>query len=130
MKKVFLVLFGMFVALFIIGFIGVYFWIDSDVKKNIAIAKSKYPGIAEDALIAYLNDTTNSPWDRTNIAVWTLGQINSKKAIPVLRHYYKNDPEGKTCKGRHDQVLCQYGLYKALNAAKANWWPLHPRLNK
>ncbi len=129
MKKLFSIV-GSVLAVLLLGFIGIYIWIDIDVKKNIRIAKEKYPGKAEDALIAYLFDTTNSTRDRSQIAVWTLGQIHSQKAIPVLNELYKNDPEGKTCKGRHDSVLCQYEIYKALNAAEANWWPLHSRLNK
>lgn len=130
MKRILLIAGVGLVSLFICASLGVWIWIDIDVKKNINIAMQKYPGTTEDALIAYLLDTTNSPNDRTHIAVWTLGQIHSEKAVPVLRELYKNDPEGKTCGGRHDTVLCQYGIYKALNAAESNWWPLHGRLNK
>jgi hypothetical protein len=117
-------------AILICSFLAIYIWIDQDVKKNIDIAKQKYSGTAEDALIAYLLDTTNSPRDRSQIAIWTLGQIGSPKALPILRGLYKNDPEGKTCYGRHDSVLCQYEIYKAINAEEVNWWPLHKRLNK
>ncbi len=116
-------------TLLLSGYTAIYFWIDSDVKKNIAIAKEKYSGTAEDALIAYLLDTTNTTHDRTHIAIWTLGQIQSEKAKPVLRKLYKNDPEGKTCNGKHDSVLCQYEIYKALHAEEENWWPLHRKLN-
>lgn len=130
MKKIIVITVLVLFTLLLSGYTAIYFWIDSDVKKNIAIAKEKYPGTAEDALIAYLLDTTNTTHDRTHIAVWTLGQIQSEKAIPVLTSLYKNDPEGKTCKGNHSVVLCQYEIYKALNAQKVNWWPLHQRLNK
>jgi hypothetical protein len=117
-------------SLFIIGFLAIYIWIDFDIKKNIKIAKEKYSGIAEGALIAYLSDTTNSPQNRSSIAIWTLGQIQSKKALPVLNDLCKNDPLGKTCYGKHNSVLCQYEIYKAINAGMVNWWPLHSRLNK
>ena len=130
MKRILTILSLILVALILSGFIAIYFWIDSDVKKNIATAKEKYPSKAEDALIAYLLDTTNTPQDRSHIAVWTLGQIKSEKAIPVLTTLYKTDPEGKTCKGSHSYVLCQYEIYKALNASQSNWWPLYARLNK
>lgn len=130
MKKLIAILSLILVTLLLSGYIAIYFWIDSDVKKNIAVAKEKYPGKAEDALIAYLLDTTNTTHDRTHIAVWTLGQIKSEKAIPVLTTLYKNDPEGKTCKENHRYSLCQYEIYKALNASQVNWWPLHARLNK
>ena len=130
MKKTILLVSGILLTLALLGSVAMYIWIDRDVKSNIQVAKEKYDGKAEDALIAYLLDTTNSPFDRSHVAIWTLGQIHSEKAIPILTRLYENDPEGKTCKGRHDSVLCQREIYKALNASKSNWWPLHTRLNK
>lgn len=130
MKKKLLIFVSGILGLILLGFIAIYIWIDIDIKKNIKTAKEKYSDNAEDALIAYLSDTTNSPQNRSGVAIWTLGQIQSKKAIPILEDLYKNDPEGKTCHGRHDSVLCQYEIHKALNACKANWWPLHSRLNR
>lgn len=130
MKKTILLIIGILFTLALLGSVAMYIWIDRDVKSNIQVAKEKYDGKAEDALIAYLLDTTNSPFDRSHVAIWTLGQIHSEKAIPILTRLYENDPEGKTCKGRHDSVLCQREIYKALNASKSNWWPLHTRLNK
>ena len=117
-------------SIFFIGFIGVRIWGREYISKNIRIAQSKYPGKAEDALISFLLDTANTPGERSTIAIWTLGQIKSEKAKPVLSDLYKNDPEGKTCRGRHKEVICQYELYKALNAEKVNWLPLYPALNK
>ncbi len=130
MKRIIYIVSGCLLSLFLVGFIAVYIWIDIDVKKNIRTAKEKYPGIAEDALIAYLQDTANSAQNRSSIAIWTLGQIQSEKALPILNELYKNDPTGKTCKGKHNSALCQYEIYKAINAQKVNWLPLHSRLNK
>lgn len=129
MKRILIILGAGIVIVFICFVLVVNLWIGNTIKKNIQIAEEKYPGTAEDALIAYLLDTTNSPRDRTHIAIWTLGQIQSEKAKSVLHELYKNDPEGKTCSGKHDSVLCQYEIYKALNAEKENWWPLHRKLN-
>jgi hypothetical protein len=117
-------------SLFFIGAIGVRVWSRQYIKKNIRIAQTKYSGKAEDALISFLLDTTNTPGERSEIAIWTLGQIKSEKAKPILRSLYKNDPEGKTCQGMHHKVLCQYEIYKALNAEKVNWLPLFPGLNR
>lgn len=128
-RKLFIISAGL-VTLLVFGFFAIYIWSDVEVKKNIKTAKETYSGNAEDALIEYLLDTTNTFQDRTHLAIWTLGQIKSKKALPILRDLYKNDPDGKTCYGKHDSVLCQYEIYKAMNATKANWWPLHARLNK
>jgi hypothetical protein len=108
------------------------------IRERIGISKQQYSGTAEDALIEYLSDTTHSPRSRTDVAVWTLGQIRSKKALPILNELYINDPEGKTCKGRHDSVLCQYEIHKAivsighkwLGAKEKNWFGSWSRLNK
>jgi hypothetical protein len=54
------------------------------VRERTGIAQEKYQGTAEEALLAYLLDTTNSPRDRTDVAIWTLGQIRSQKALPIL----------------------------------------------
>lgn len=72
------------------------------------------------------------------MAIWTLSQIRSKKALPVLSKLYRNDPEGNTCKGRHDSVLCQYGIHKAivsiehgwLGSKEKSWFGSWQRLNK
>jgi hypothetical protein len=130
MKRKLVILSASLLTLLILGFLAIWIWIDIDVKNNINHAKEKYPGTAEDALIAYLLDTTNSPQDRSSVAIWTLGQIHSKKALPILKGLYKNDPEGKTCHGKHEYVLCQCEIYKAIKAEESNWWPLHCRLNK
>ena len=100
MKKTILLVSGILLTLALLGSVAMYIWIDVDVKKNIQIAKEKYDGKAEDALIAYLLDTTNSPFDRSHVAIWTLGQIHSEKAIPILTRLYENDPEGKNIQGK------------------------------
>jgi hypothetical protein len=128
-KRILIILGAGIVIVFICFVLIANLWIGNTVEKNIEIAKKQYQGTAEDALIAFLLDTANSPRDRTHIAIWTLGQIQSEKAKPVLLQLYKNDPEGKTCSGKHDSVLCQYEIYKALNAETENWWPLHRKLN-
>ncbi len=96
--------------------------INHGVKERISISQEKYQGTPEEALIAYLSDTTNTPRNRTDIAIWTLGQIQSEKALPILHELYCDDPRGKTCHDRHDSVLCQYGIYKAIRAIESNWW--------
>lgn len=108
------------------------------IRQNIAIAKEQYQGNAEESLIAFLSDTTRSFRERNEIAVWTLGQIRSEKALPVLYYYYKNDPEGKLCKGRENSMLCQYNLHKAIvnienswfENRERNWFGSFARLNK
>jgi hypothetical protein len=130
MKRVIIIIGASLVFIFICAVVVVMSSINHGIKERIGIAQEKYQGNAEDALIAYQFDTTNSPRDRTDVAIWTLGQIQSQKALPILKEMYNYDPEGKTCYGKHDSVLCQYGIYKAIRAIESNWWPLHPELNK
>ena len=124
--------------LFLCFILAMRIWIGHDIKERISIAKQQYSGIAEDALIAYLSDTTHTPHDRSDVAIWTLGQIGSKKSLPLLKELYKDDPQGKTCKYHHDTVLCQYEIHKAivsiehkwLGAKEKNWFGSWSRLNK
>jgi hypothetical protein len=107
------------VALILFGIGGVLILklsIKSDVKANIQLAQQKYAGTPEEALIAFLEDDSNSKVEQTHIAVWTLGQIESEKALSILQRYYKEDPEGETCYKNHHLVLFQYELYKAIQA--------------
>lgn len=130
MRRVIIITGASLAILMVCAFVVIMISINHGVKERISIAQEKYPGNAEDALLAYLADSDNSPRDRTDVAIWTLGQIQSQKALPVLKELYNSDPEGETCHGRHDSVLCQYGIYKAIRAIESNWWPLHPGLNK
>jgi len=130
MKRNFIIAGFVLAGMAVTAFIGIYIWIDISVQRNISAAKEMYGGRAEEALIAYLQDAGNSYYDRSHVAIWTLGQIHSQKAIPLLEQLYKKDPHGETCKGKHDSVLCQYEIHKALQAGRSNWWPLHERLNR
>ena len=114
MKRTITFIVAGFLVLTILLFLAIQIWIGHSIKENITIAKNHYPGSAEDALIAYLSDTTNSPDNRTHIAVWTLGQMRSEKALPYLNDLYNDDPQGRTCKGKHDSVICQYEIRKAI----------------
>jgi hypothetical protein len=130
MKRKIIIITASLVLLLISAFAVLILAIRHGVKERIEIAQEKYQGNAEDALIAWLLDTTNTPQARSDVAVWTLGQIQSQKALPILKDLYKSDPEGKSCHGKHDSVLCQYEIYKAIRAIESTGWPLHAKLNK
>lgn len=101
---------GIIVALLFTGTFEVFrILIGNGIRENISIAKNEYPGKAEDALLAYLADSTKSVQDRTKIAVWTLGQIRSEKALPVLQRLYNNSD------------LNQYEVHKAIVSIESNW---------
>lgn len=115
MKKI-LVFLGIGITLVFLVLATLQFLIRQRVKSNIEMAQEKYGGTAAEALIAFLQDENNSVSDRSHIAVWTLAQIESEEALPILYQYYKNDPDGNTCYGKHHTELCQYEIYKAINA--------------
>jgi hypothetical protein len=121
---------GILLAVMLTGILAMDIWIRHDVRENIAIARQKYPGNAEDALISFLQDNSNSYNDRTHVAVWTLGMLKSTKALPILKGYYKDDPKGLTCKGHHNQMLCQYGLHKAIVQIEGRWMYSTAGLNR
>jgi len=121
MKRILYIIGISLTVLFLCLFLAMRIWCGQAIKENISIAKAQYGGIAEDALIAYLSDATHSPKDRTELAIWTLGQIRSEKALPVLRGLYKDDPNGVTCKYNHRTVLCQYEIHKAIVSIEHGW---------
>ena len=112
------------------GLLLFYMGMGYTVKKNIRSARERYPGSAGDALITYMLDETISPEKRTHEAIWTLGQIRSEKALPYLKALYKDDPEGETCYRRHEEVLCQYEIHKAIVTIEKGGLFSHARLNK
>ena len=124
--KIFLICTGI-----IAGGLGLlYLGMGFGVKQNIRLAQQKYPGNAEDALISYMLDETISPEGRTHEAIWTLGQIRSQKALPHLKGLYRDDPEGKTCYGKHEEMLCQYEIHKAIATIEKGALFSYARLNK
>lgn len=95
----------------------VHIWVRSSVLSHIEMAKKEYGGSAEDALISLMLDETKPPLYRTHNAVWTLGQIQSKRSLPELYKLYLFEYEpGVSCRNHHDKLICQYELDKAINA--------------
>ena len=108
------------VGAFAVLFGAIYVQTYRNVKQQIDVAKSFYDMNAEDALIAFLLDESRPPSMRTHVAVWTLGQIRSPKALKVLNQIDRGDPEGISCKGSHATELCQYEVSKAIKKIE-NW---------
>jgi hypothetical protein len=116
MKRILIITAMSMVVILVMVLSGIKLWIRESVKEHIQTATYKYGGSAEEALIAFLLDEENSFEDRTHVAVWTLGQIRSDKALPILQDLYRDDPRGKSCHGHHDHMLCQYEIHKAIQA--------------
>jgi len=128
MKKILFIIFIGFTLLVSFTLFGFYLWIDHDIKGNIQIAEEKYYEHGEDALIIFLQDENNFFYDRIHVAIWSLGHIQSEKVLPILYKYYHNDPEGRTCYGKHDVELCQYEIHKAIVAIEKRRLLSHARL--
>lgn len=95
-----------FLAVFIISSLT----IGSSVEDTCETAIKKYQGDCTKALTQTLKDEKNSYRER-NSAIWALGQLGNKKALPVLQNYYTGKiPEKEPL----DQTISQYELKKAI----------------
>ena len=101
-------------ALLLVAFVMICFSIRSSVKEISAEATQQYPGDRVEALIAYVKSENHSLRKR-NLAVWALGQIGDKRALPVLTEFYTGGP----CD--HDNLLCQGELQKAIKKCKSGF---------
>jgi hypothetical protein len=81
--------------------------IGSGVTARSQTAQAHFPGKRIDALIRMVECDSCNPQDR-NDAVWTLGQLDDPRALPVLEKYYT----GAKCD--HARYLCQETLQIAL----------------
>jgi hypothetical protein len=70
-------------------------------------AMQRFGGDRVEALIAQVDCQTCSLHERTQ-AVWALGQLADKRALPVLRKYYTGQP----CD--HRRLICQHEITKAI----------------
>lgn len=130
MKRIFIIIGIILLVLVLMGISSLHVWMERSIKENIEIAKQQYTGTAEEALIAFLLDEKAETNDKTHIAIWTLGQIKSENALPVLKALYKDDSEGETCFGKHDTLICQYEIYKAIEAIEGKMLFSFAHLNK
>ena len=81
--------------------------IGADVRAASEAAVREHGGDSVDALIQFVEDTDHGLGER-NRAVWALGQIGDKRALPLLRKHCSGEP----CD--HESELCQRELAKAL----------------
>jgi len=86
-------------------------WIGFDVKTQCQDARREYGNDCADALTSLLNDT-NRGFRARNSAIWALGQLGDRRALPTLQRYYTgNIPPREPL----DEVISQYELKKAIN---------------
>jgi hypothetical protein len=103
---------GLLVA--VLGTLGVLtmsWLIGSAVHAVANAAVAEYGGDRVNALIAYADSPSHSLRDR-NRAVWALGQIGDRRALPFLEKQHT----GKLCD--HDRMLCQHELAKSIRLCR------------
>jgi hypothetical protein len=89
---------------------GLYGWIQRDAYAAAdTLRHTHYPQASDriEAAVLRLQDETCSFRER-NRAVWTLGRLADKRALPALEKEYTGAP----CD--HEHTLCQYELRKAI----------------
>ena len=109
-KKWLLAASGIAVLGVLAAYVGVSFWIGSDVRSITAEVMRAHEGDRVEALITYVDEPTHSLKER-NRAVWALGQLGDQRALPVLEKYRTGQP----CD--HTSTLCQRELAKAVHLA-------------
>lgn len=88
-------------------------WIGYEVKSACRNAGREYGGDCVTAQSKLLSDENRGYWAR-NQAIWVLGQLGDRRALPVLEGYYTgNIPDREPL----DTVISQYELKKAIALA-------------
>ncbi len=105
---------GVGVVLFLFVFLITCSQIGYEVKKQCRIAQNRYGGECVDALMSEVADQSSQAGK--NDAVWTLGQLGHKKALPFLEKY----DTGKPLPDREpwNEGVSQYELRKAIKLLK------------
>ncbi len=107
------------------GFIGLTWWIQAAARDVGARAMREFPGDDVEALLTLVQSEGHSLAE-PNQAVYALGQIGDRRALPVLQTFYT----GREC--QHDAFLCQKELAKAIDRCRGrnwapSWLPFFPR---
>jgi hypothetical protein len=111
MKKISLIclfiLFFSSVAFFSLTLFSIY----GGVKEACVQAKQKFKEDCVNSLISFAKSEKYSLRER-NSAIWALGQLADKRALPLLYELNQSLPSQEQC--QHDQFLCKYEIEKAI----------------
>ena len=110
-KKVVLLLVGALLVGGLILFFYSFLVIYSGVKTNCLKAQNEYKEDCVDSLMRLVK-AENKTLREKNSAIWTLGQLADKKALPLLYELEKSLPEQGRC--GYDKFLCKYEVEKAI----------------
>ncbi|MGD9125248.1 MAG: hypothetical protein PVG60_09155 [Desulfarculaceae bacterium] len=95
------------------GLAGSIWVIESSLQELCAAAQHSHPHPGDDvaALMDFVASGDHSLKQR-NRAVWALGRLCDRRALPLLQTHYNGQP----CD--HEKFLCQYELKKAIQNCK------------
>ncbi|MFA5128659.1 MAG: HEAT repeat domain-containing protein [Patescibacteria group bacterium] len=108
---------GVGILVFLFVFLVTCTQIGYDVKKRCELAQSRYGGECVDALMSQVADES----DRygKNDAIWALGQLGDKKALPFLETYDNRQP--LLDRESWNEGISQYELRKAIKLLKSGF---------
>ena len=84
------------VATILVFLFAVSFYIELRVQRSCEIAATSYQGDEIQALIAMIKDEDGCSKQKAR-ALWTLGQLGNKRALPFLRVNYGDREEDDLC---------------------------------
>lgn len=100
-------------AVLVVGFVCLCLSLRSGIRHMGDLAVQEYPGDRIEALMAYVESENHSLRER-NRAVWALGMIGDRRALPLMEKSWT----GKPCD--HDTTLCQGEVGKAIKKCRGN----------
>lgn len=109
LAKVYLIL-VCFVGIVLAGLCSISLVIFTSINTACNDAKTFYGGDCVSSLSLLVADPTKS-FRQRNTAVWALGQLQDKRALPVLQQYYTGRIPSRE---PLDATLSQYELQKAI----------------
>lgn len=116
-KKNLLYILAICFSVFMLFFVICCTWIGYEVKEQCQRASRQYDGDCTSSLIALLQDEKQS-YRSKNSAIWALGQLGDKRALPILEELYTgNIPDREPL----DKTISQYELKKAVNLARGGF---------
>ena len=110
-KKIILYVIGIGVMFFLLTFFVSANLIGDEVENRCKIAQQEYEGDCVEALMKFIEDETNNYREKNN-AIWALGQLGDKRALPFLQKYYTGYDSNNRIK--QNEAISQYELYKAI----------------
>jgi len=97
-------------------------WVELHVKKMCGMATRKYPGDKVQALMKFVETEEYGYradlYRANNHAIWALGQLGDKRALPFLKSLLTGEP----CD--HETNLCQGEIKEAIQKLESNQFNL------